>query len=120
MARHGSIPEDDPTARRSEACLARSPTAGVRDRARHPGAQGDARISPPFDGRVAQCAICGQELHEPFGWCENCRATLCPTCGAEHFCMPTCRAAGCHAGLCVRLVRDGAVAPNSWGMREET
>ena len=72
----------------------------------------------PTPAEIRLCSVCTRNLQEPFGWCANCRAAFCAECGAAHYCMPTCRAAGCHAGLCVRLVRDGAVVPNSWGMRE--
>src|SRR5262245_35257190 len=33
------------------------------------------------------CAGCGVELDEPFGWCSNCRAAFCANCGDQHFCM---------------------------------
>ncbi len=64
------------------------------------------------------CAGCRLPLTEPYGWCANCREAFCPDCGHAHYCMPTCPSAGCHPGLCVRLVRAGAILPNSWGMRE--
>lgn len=79
-----------------------------------PGDQGAASSG---SSDAPACAACAQELQEPYGWCENCREAFCAACGPAHFCMPTCRAAGCHAGLCVRLVRNGAVVPGSWGMR---
>ncbi|HET7056052.1 MAG TPA: hypothetical protein VFI12_06290 [Thermomicrobiales bacterium] len=53
------------------------------------------------------CAGCGVALNEPFGWCSNCSAAFCDACAATHFCLPTCQAAGCIAGLCVRRVSDG-------------
>ena len=63
------------------------------------------------------CADCGVELAEPFGYCTNCRAAYCLTCGREHFCLPSCPAAGCRAGLCVRLVSGGVLAER-WGLPE--
>ena len=56
------------------------------------------------------CAGCGIALSEPFGWCSNCRAAFCAACGRKHFCKPTCQAAGCIAGLCVRQVKDGRLS----------
>ena len=56
------------------------------------------------------CASCGIALREPFGWCSNCRAAFCDACGRKHFCLPTCQAAGCIAGLCIRQVSDGRLS----------
>jgi hypothetical protein len=64
---------------------------------------------------ATNCAVCSVSLPEPFGWCENCRAAYCLACARQHFCLPTCQAAGCLAGLCVRLVRDGELS-TSWGV----
>ena len=57
-----------------------------------------------------QCATCGQTLSEPFGWCSNCRLAYCEACGRSHYCQPTCQAAGCLAGFCVRAVVDGRLS----------
>jgi len=65
------------------------------------------------------CAVCGVELPEPFGWCGNCRAAYCLACARAHFCLPTCQAAGCLAGLCVRLVIDGELS-TAWGVPDGT
>lgn len=59
------------------------------------------------------CAVCGAALQEPFGWCSNCREAFCPACGEGHFCRESCRAAGCIAGLCVRVV-DGGLLSSEW------
>jgi len=64
---------------------------------------------------VVHCATCGRVLSEPFGWCSQCRAAYCLECGRQHFCHETCQANGCHAGLCVRLVRNGELAA-TWGL----
>ena len=40
--------------------------------------------------------------------CEGLR--LCLDCARTHFCTGECAARGCIAGLCVKEVRDGAVA----------
>ncbi len=61
------------------------------------------------------CAACGVRLSERFGWCGNCRAALCLDCGRAHFCTSGCAAAGCRAGLCVRLVEDGRIVA-TWGL----
>jgi hypothetical protein len=66
---------------------------------------------------ATNCAVCGVPLPEPFGWCENCREAYCLDCGRQHFCLPTCQATGCMAGLCVRLVRDGELSA-TWGVQE--
>lgn len=55
------------------------------------------------------CGVCGIALNEPFGWCSNCGLAFCDGCGRLHFCLPSCQAAGCHAGLCVRRVKDGVL-----------
>src|SRR5688572_28380996 len=55
------------------------------------------------------CAMCGDPLPEPFGWCAGCRMAFCPPCGRMHFCHASCRANRCIAGLCVRLVVDGVL-----------
>jgi len=60
------------------------------------------------------CAACSIGLTEPFGWCSNCQASYCLDCGRGHFCRPACHAAGCVAGLCVRLVTDGRLS-SRWG-----
>jgi len=80
-------------------------------------------IAPPVHRdpdlpRHPVCTGCAVPLAEPYGWCANCRAAYCPACGAGHYCTATCPTAGCHAGLCVRLVRDGQVLRDSWGMVE--
>lgn len=62
-----------------------------------------------------QCASCGEPLAKPFAHCGNCRADYCLACGSRHFCMPSCRANGCIAGLCVRLVINGELSPR-WGV----
>ncbi|HEU0115575.1 MAG TPA: hypothetical protein VFQ80_12905 [Thermomicrobiales bacterium] len=61
------------------------------------------------------CAACGAPLTDRFGWCGNCRVALCLACGRAHFCAPSCAAAGCFAGLCVRLIEGGRVA-STWGL----
>ncbi len=61
------------------------------------------------------CAACGRALGEPFGWCSGCHAAYCFPCGRAHFCTPRCPAAGCHAGLCVRVVQNGVLA-KTWGL----
>jgi hypothetical protein len=61
------------------------------------------------------CAGCGVALAEPFGYCGNCRAAYCLACGRGHFCLPSCPASGCKAGLCVRLVSGGVLA-ETWGL----
>jgi hypothetical protein len=40
---------------------------------------------------------------------------FCLSCGRTHFCHASCRANGCIAGLCVRLVIDGSLA-ETWGV----
>ena len=62
-----------------------------------------------------ECATCGVALTEPLGWCSNCEKAYCLDCGRLHFCRPSCQASGCHAGLCVRVVRDGRIA-STWGL----
>jgi len=43
--------------------------------------------------------------------CEVCRGfVMCLDCARTHLCTSECAARGCHAGLCVREVRDGVVA----------
>ena len=64
------------------------------------------------------CAACGQPLGEPVARCGNCRADYCLACGAQHFCMPSCRATGCIAGLCVRMVINGELS-QKWGVPRE-
>jgi hypothetical protein len=64
------------------------------------------------------CAGCDVPLPEPFAWCGNCRAAYCLACARQHFCLPTCQAAGCLAGLCVRLVQDGELAA-TWGVPDD-
>mgnify|MGYP001248643027 CR=1 FL=1 len=66
-------------------------------------------------GNPGRCADCGEPLGEPFAHCGNCQAEYCLGCGSRHFCMPSCRANGCIAGLCVRLVIDGELSPK-WGV----
>jgi hypothetical protein len=56
------------------------------------------------------CAGCGAALVEPFGWCSNCAAAYCDACAAVHFCLPSCQAAGCLAGFCVRRVEAGKLS----------
>jgi hypothetical protein len=53
------------------------------------------------------CVTCGVVLTEPFGWCSNCTLAFCDACGGQHFCLPTCQAAGCIVGFCVRRVEGG-------------
>jgi hypothetical protein len=67
--------------------------------------------------QATECAVCSVLLPEPFGWCGNCRAAYCLTCAREHLCLPSCRAAGCLPGLCVRLVKDGELS-TVWGVIE--
>lgn len=62
-----------------------------------------------------RCAACETVLSEPYGWCGTCQAAFCFPCGRAHFCKPTCPAEGCHAGLCVREVRDGTQSER-WGL----
>lgn len=76
---------------------------------------GADRFEAPPDGC---CANCGQRLTDRFGWCGNCRVALCLACGRKHFCTPTCAAAGCLAGLCVRLVVNGRLA-TTWGLPDD-
>ena len=64
------------------------------------------------------CAGCGARLAEPYGWCGNCRAAYCVPCGRSHYCLPSCRQQGCHAGLCARLVSGGVLA-TTWGLPDE-
>ena len=61
----------------------------------------------------SQCATCGQTLSEPFGWCSNCRLAYCEACGRSHYCQPTCQAAGCLAGFCLRTV-DAGLLSTKW------
>jgi hypothetical protein len=61
------------------------------------------------------CETCGIALAEPYGWCTNCRAAYCLSCGRRHFCTPACPANGCLAGLCVRMVEHGVLA-ETWGL----
>ncbi len=82
-----------------------------------PDSDTDHLVCPPLS-REPVCVVCAVALPESYGWCGTCRAAFCGDCGPSHFCTPACPAAGCHAGLCVRLVRGGAVLPDSWGMRE--
>lgn len=65
--------------------------------------------------QIAKCSDCDRHLSDPFGWCGNCRAAFCFTCGRRHFCKPTCAAEGCHAGFCVREVRNGKLSER-WGL----
>ena len=71
--------------------------------------------SSPDLPAAPRCATCGVPLAEPFGWCTGCRAAYCFPCGRAHFCTPECPARGCYAGLCVREVKGGALAP-TWGL----
>lgn len=73
---------------------------------------------PPEPSAASGCADCGVPLGEPFGWCGGCRAAFCFPCGRRHFCMPSCPANGCLAGLCVRAVRGGVVSA-TWGLPPE-
>lgn len=59
------------------------------------------------------CAACDIALSDPFGWCSQCSAAFCLPCGQRHFCTPQCPLNGCHAGLCVREVRDGMLS-HAW------
>jgi hypothetical protein len=59
------------------------------------------------------CAGCGAALAEPFAWCSNCAVAFCDACARRHYCLPTCQAAGCIAGLCVRKVSNGQLS-NQW------
>jgi hypothetical protein len=68
--------------------------------------------------RVMVCANCGDVLGVRYGWCSNCQAAYCLSCGRQHFCMESCQANGCHAGLCVRLVEAGVLS-TAWGLPEE-
>ena len=61
------------------------------------------------------CHGCGLSLSEPYGYCGTCRAAFCFACGRRHYCLPSCRAAGCRAGLCVRVVAGGVLA-KTWGL----
>jgi hypothetical protein len=61
------------------------------------------------------CASCAAALTEPYGYCSNCRAAFCVSCGRAHYCTAGCAAAGCIAGLCVRQVKDGALS-STWGL----
>ena len=63
----------------------------------------------------ATCAACAVAIVQPYGYCSNCDALYCLPCSAAHFCTPSCPANGCHAGLCVRMVRDGNLSAN-WGI----
>jgi hypothetical protein len=65
--------------------------------------------------RATSCAACAKPLEAAFGWCSTCRQALCFECGRAHFCTPTCRANGCLAGLCVRLVENGRFSA-TWGL----
>ena len=60
------------------------------------------------------CATCGIAIEQPYGYCSNCDELYCLPCSATHYCTPACPANGCHAGLCVRVVRDGIIGP--WGI----
>jgi len=64
------------------------------------------------------CADCGATLSDPYGWCGGCRKAMCFPCGRLHFCTASCPSNGCLAGLCVREVRDGALAA-TWGLPPE-
>jgi hypothetical protein len=64
------------------------------------------------------CDQCGQALGEPFAHCGNCQEDYCLGCGSHHFCMPSCQANGCIAGLCVRLVINGQRS-SKWGVPRE-
>jgi len=64
---------------------------------------------------TALCAGCGNPLGEPHTFCTNCDAHYCLDCGRRHFCTPTCRANGCIAGLCVRVMRNGELS-REWGV----
>jgi hypothetical protein len=56
------------------------------------------------------CTACGAALDpRRFARCDVCDgARLCVGCAKAHFCTERCRSNGCIAGLCVRMVRDGA------------
>ncbi|MEJ7763167.1 MAG: hypothetical protein WKF80_10295 [Thermomicrobiales bacterium] len=76
----------------------------------------DREIVP---GLSTHCAGCHAPLDDLHGWCGNCRVALCFPCGRTHFCTPSCPAQGCHAGLCVREVRDGVLSAG-WGLPNQT
>ena len=58
------------------------------------------------------CTACLAALDEAllYARCTVCVTALCVSCARTHFCTPRCPARGCHAGLCTKLVRDGALA----------
>ena len=64
------------------------------------------------------CADCGASLAEPYGWCSGCRKAYCYPCGRGHYCIPSCPANGCLAGLCVRAVAGGSLA-ETWGLPDD-
>jgi hypothetical protein len=68
--------------------------------------------------QATNCAVCGVVLPKPFGWCGNCREAYCLDCARQHFCLPTCQASGCFAGLCVRLVSNGELSA-TWGIPDD-
>lgn len=71
--------------------------------------EGIERAKAGIPDRV-RCDVCGIDLAEPFGWCSNCAKAFCDACGRRHYCKPTCAAAGCIAGLCVRSVDNGRLS----------
>jgi hypothetical protein len=75
-------------------------------------------IENPLQQESSLCAQCGATLGEPHAYCGNCDARFCLACGSRHFCTPACRANGCLAGLCVRLVRNGELS-RQWGVPPE-
>lgn len=79
---------------------------------------GVARDANLENGRMVgsrACTACAAALDDRFGWCSNCQAAYCLSCGRRHYCTPSCQANGCYAGLCVRLV-EGGVLSEQWGL----
>jgi hypothetical protein len=70
----------------------------------------------PSDDR---CAACDAELDpRRYARCDVCHgARYCVTCARAHLCTARCASNGCIAGLCVRLVSDGATDPR-YGVKE--
>lgn len=58
-----------------------------------------------------RCATCDAALDLGcYARCDVCKgARLCLDCARGHLCTPRCASNGCVAGLCVHVVRAGAV-----------
>lgn len=61
------------------------------------------------------CADCGVAIARRYGWCSLCAEAYCFACGRQHLCTSICEQNGCLAGLCIRLVADGALSQR-WGL----